>query len=189
MSSAYQVTPAVSTMGFNVGTSSNYNNNLDLMVTLIQDNIDRRIDDQAFSYRKQWLKLAKDLLGSTFYSFAKSQRNNDHFYGNRYKFLIDTIKFIQTGKRDISIENWYELMEIDPKPRSNENESIRFQFDKVLESLTRDSTYLIIARWCSHPRGFNDLVHSMEIFFGPGRTTDLPVESLRSALPVRIVGY
>ena len=82
--------------------------------------------------------------------------------GYALAFILDTIKFTQSGERQMSIENWLALVEIDP-PLSNTVVSSRV--DQFKDIVIPDTTTLL-TNWLSRENGVRDLFQSANILFG-----------------------
>ena len=78
-----------------------------------------------------------------------------------YRFLQDTIKFIETGKRDIDILSWEYLLKTSDiyDKRQTGRSTIR---PPVASGYVDGS----IAKWISHDGGFLDMLWSLKILFG-----------------------
>ena len=82
--------------------------------------------------------------------------------GYALEFILDTIKFIHTGQRQMSIENWLALIEIDP-PLSNN--VVNSRVDQFKDVVIPDTTTLL-TNWLKHENGVRDLFQSANILFG-----------------------
>lgn len=81
-----------------------------------------------------------------------------------YEFILDTVRFIATGHRRISIATWPTLI------THNQSESIQKEHSEV-RKLFRDlalnsDTVSMIQQWCKQPRGIDDLMFTLNILFG-----------------------
>lgn len=81
-------------------------------------------------------------------------------------YLIDTMTYLRTGRRRISIDHWFDLLEVQPeKYASLSNETIRRHREEFSELMAMSSVELVCL-WLSKPDGLDDLVTSMMILFG-----------------------
>lgn len=126
------------------------------------------VNHQGWTYRDQVLRCAVRLLGN-FYAFANQQALNPLLSRYNYEFFIDTLEFIEHGHRRVSIQNWLDLLEEDPKPSADHMKRSRFSTTKTPFSVIGLDTASVVARWCSHPQGFEDLVMSLHVMFGSKR--------------------
>lgn len=127
----------------------------------------------GWSYRRLVFPTAMAVFGD-FATFLSTQKLNPFLYGYNYEFLIDTLRFIETGRRRISVQNWFDLLLENHEP----NNDWRTRSNAELESFTRkyrSDTAAVVSRWVSHDGGFNDLVVSMHILFGVAK---VPLEGL-----------
>ena len=84
------------------------------------------------------------------------------------RFLLDTLQFLEKGRRSMCLENWSALITIDHSgsgigklpPEARE-------FFAIGKSYGRDVDLAsILQLWNSHPSGFEDLLGSLHILFG-----------------------
>lgn len=103
------------------------------------------------------------LFGSlNLHNFFYLNFTRNEFYSDlHYEFLKDTVEFIKTGKRSMSIRTWMQLLSV---PRG-----------KMSKKYVGNTTYtmkpnyyqsLSIQQWISQDNGFVDLVYSLHIIFG-----------------------
>jgi len=141
-----------------------------LYATLIKNDI--KITSPAF--RTNALEVALNSFGSISFLIWFASQYHSPAAGNLHgKFLIDTLKFISTGVRNMSMETWNSLIMI-----TDEGDKIGVMPDAAKEFFglsdvsdlrgARQNTMLtdIIQQWCSKPGGLEDMIGSMHIFFG-----------------------
>lgn len=127
-----------------------------------------------FKFKRRVLVLALNAFGTmNFYEWYKLQFRSLSAGDLHNRFLTDTIRFLQTGRRDMSIENWTEILTI-----SDEGDKIGMPtreirdffgltgYDFTEDAKTNDSLLSVIALWCSKPNGFDDLIGTLHILFG-----------------------
>lgn len=95
--------------------------------------------------------------------------------GLQARFLEDTLKFIQTGRRDIGITGWEYLLRQDNEGSSANAENIIIKSKEAKVSKlaypytfkNKGSNYhdTSLGRWLSHPYGFQDMIWSLKILF------------------------
>lgn len=103
------------------------------------------------------------LIGS-FSLWANVQANNNRYlYDQNWEYFLDTIKFIQTGRRSLSPFTWLELMNERPDPIPGIDRD-RWLAPQQRAALSISQDY--IGRWVSHRGGFDDLMMSAYIMFG-----------------------
>lgn len=124
--------------------------------------------------RREVILLAKRLFKltrvsqPTFEGWLRLVKQSPYLKGRPTDFIKDTLRFIETGKREISVTNWEELL-VDNPPRDD-------YYVSPLEINFSNPTFVsdIIVLWCVQPEGFSDMICTLEILFGMERSTDLP---------------
>lgn len=96
--------------------------------------------------------------------FSYQLNDNPFVYGMTEDFLIDTLTFINTGKREMSLINWMSLVQ--PQPTKT---STRFSKPFAEDYLGRDSTAL----WLSRPQGFGDYITTAKILFSAANKVEV----------------
>lgn len=126
-----------------------------------------KVNSQGFSYYKEVFPIAMTFFGDVV-GFLCTQKLNPFLYGYNYEFLLDTINFIQTGNRKVSIHNWKPLLAEWVQPITNpKNRVDTTTLDNIIKLLNgKDAGAEFIAQWCSHPQGFEDMVMTMWLMFG-----------------------
>ena len=126
-----------------------------------------------FEIRERILKAALTCFGfKNFYDWVFVQQQSNTLDVLAAEFIEDTVRFIQTGKRRLSIVTWDRL--IDPKQR---NTSFKYSeaFLKELRqmkagtneyAITQYGTIEIIQAWCTQPNGIEDMCATLYILFG-----------------------
>ena len=78
---------------------------------------------------------------------------------NGIRFLIDTVRFIETGRRQVDIIAWYNVLKL--AKEMNENTSRKIESVKIL-----DEEKDLLFKWLSQPFGFHDIIWSLKLMFG-----------------------
>lgn len=120
----------------------------------------------AWEYRSRALKTMAKLYGN-FHLWVYSQAvQNPYCYDMAFEFLCDTLDYIITGKRRLSVQTWLELLQEHTEQRISIDHYGRYEKDikPRLEKIGMDENAL--AKWCQRPEGFTDLLFSSNIFFG-----------------------
>lgn len=124
-----------------------------------------RVNTNSWHFRSKVVRAAKHNFGR-FDTWLKEQADEALLYGRRDDFMRDTLNFISTGRRRISVVNWMDLLEEDPEMRRDlVNVDLMDQYKQY--GLNLHSTPQIIARWCAQPKGFDDMLCTLNILFGP----------------------
>lgn len=95
----------------------------------------------------------------------KKQDNNPLVANYNYRFLIDTLRFIATGRREMDIIMWGELMSDLPSPSDDVDQ--RHVLRDVISEYDIDLRPIsLVKHWCSHKGGLHDMVISLNLLFG-----------------------
>jgi hypothetical protein len=124
-----------------------------------------KVNHQGWSYRKEVLEAAARLFKNST-NFIIMQRDNPHLYGYNYDFLQDTVNYIATGRRKLSIQAWKGLMSEHMPPTGDYKTRTVFVVDQEAKKIIQYSTAELISQWCSRPGGFEDLLQTMVVMFG-----------------------
>lgn len=126
-----------------------------------------------FEFRKKILTTAIKAFGTVYFDFwVLAQFKADTTSQLHGQFLEDTIKFIQTGRRDMSLETWAALLRI-----SDEGNNIGEMPELVADYLginTPGTARIrkvvpvneVIQAWCSKVNGLEDMLMTLHILFG-----------------------
>jgi len=144
------------------------NRDVDQLVDLL---FTGRVNTQGFSYYREVFPIAMQLFGD-FPRFLATQKNNPFLYGYNYEFLLDTLKFILTGCRKVSIHNWKPLLAEWAEPHSDHKQRASSGLPVEFKALVGRPGAEIVAQWCSHPNGFDDMVMTMWLMFGSSFEVD-----------------
>lgn len=133
-------------------------------------------NDMSWERRRKFILYFNKLYGD-FWTWVQQQLvANDYIYDMNLDFLIDTIRFIQTGHRHIHVRNWRDMIIEFPEPRPGIANADRLELLKdfigSFENTTRNN---YIGMWCSHESGFEDMIYTTQIMFGR------PVQQIRDA--------
>lgn len=124
------------------------------IVVLYQDFLARR-SGWTWEMQRPYFEAALRLFGCPAWFLERLMRIPG-LCQYRRQFLIDTVEFIQTGRRPTSVYTVSSLFDY-RKPSL----PVRFDVGGVPKGVDA------IARWVSHEGGFADMVESMAVFFGP----------------------
>lgn len=143
--------------------------NGDMVVDSLYDYLGScRGQPMSWQFYNQVLEIALIHFGD-FHSWLDAQLSNPVMIGHRRDYLIDTLKYINTGSRSVNQSAWSFIIEPIDIPPEKYHVFRHFESIKYLEKgLT---TYQVLQKWCGHPKGINDLVTTMYVLFGHlGRT-------------------
>lgn len=127
--------------------------------TLYDIYVCRKVNTASWTFRSEVLRQALRLFGN-FQEWLEYQRANPAISGYNRDFLEDTVRYIQTGQRQMLVLNWVELMdEIDYRERPVTTRV-------PLTLLSNANTVQVLQTWCSHTDGVEDLVQTLYVLFG-----------------------
>lgn len=117
-----------------------------------------------WEFRKKVIDLAQSLFAGNFNWFIR-QDKNAAITDQNYMFLLDTVRFIATGRRRLSIYTWPTLLSYNV-PVGNtvdaRNEISQLFIDLALGT----DVNTVIQKWLSHPKGFDDMMYTLNMLFG-----------------------
>lgn len=119
----------------------------------------------AWSFRRQVIQAAKRLLSGRPNWFVK-QDTNKLVKAYNYQFLLDTLRFIGTGRRRISIHAWPDLLSNHPIEGLDDVQERHDIADVFTQLGLTTSIDALIQMWCRHPHGFDDMVCTLNLLFG-----------------------
>lgn len=120
---------------------------------------DSSYDVSAWPYRREVLTCALGLIGNL-PRWLEAHEKSPYVYGRRYDFLVDTLDFVKNGKRALPAQSWLELLEDDPAPNRAESRHCELPRPKVFR------TEAFLAQWCAQPKGFQDMLCSLNVLYG-----------------------
>lgn len=121
-----------------------------------------------WEFRSRFIRLTQDLLKGDVNWFLK-QDGNPIITDMRMAFLLDTVRFIHTGKRRVSIYSWNSMLEmdngatVDVLKRQDMREHFKDLDATTHESMTNDT---FIQKWLTHKGGFDDMAFTINYLFG-----------------------
>jgi hypothetical protein len=138
-------------------------------ITALYDQMmQRQVNHNGWAYQKRVLQVAMNCFNN-FPQFITTQKNNPFLYGYNYEFLIDTLRFIQTGRRRVSVQNWLALLLENHSPNNDYRDRGSSKDIHDFLKAVGSSDTSVVSAWVSRPGGLNDLVVSLYIMFGEVR--------------------
>ena len=119
----------------------------------------------TWGFRKRVLKAAKRLFSGDINWFIR-QDTNRKVRDYNYEFLLDTIRFIATGQRRISVLSWGDLIQNHPEDTYLSVRERHGIADAFRDYALKTNAAEMIQRWCSWPGGVDDMVFSLHWLFG-----------------------
>ncbi len=109
------------------------------------------------------VKKAVQLFGSNnLYSFVQANLLYNRFKSDlHWEFLKDTIQFIKTGKRSMSMSTWQSLLVL-PNGKLSKTHSPKTTYSMNPSEYSGAT----IQKWLTQDNGLADLTYSMRIIFG-----------------------
>lgn len=117
-----------------------------------------------WSFRRKVVDLAQQLFSGNFNWFIR-QDTNALITDQNYMFLLDTVRFIATGHRRLSIYTWPTLLSYEV-PLGASVDSRKEISDLFIELALNTDVNTIIQKWLSHKNGFNDMMYTLNMLFG-----------------------
>ena len=87
-------------------------------------------------------------------------------YDYKKEFILDTIRYIGTGKRKMSMSTWSTLITDHPEGSASEEDEADFFTKAFSENNVPTRIDNMIQKWCSYPGGLNDLMYTLNLLFG-----------------------
>lgn len=132
-----------------------------------------------FEFRQRILTAAKRVFGDrSFYQWCALQQHSPYLTTMHRRFIYDTLNYLYTGQREVSIESWMNLVEA--RDITDIDARMPYQPDgyfdlKHQESLVASSSrprilppdlLPILQRWATHVDGYKDMLYTLYIVFG-----------------------
>ena len=126
------------------------------------------------AFREQVFIAALTLFGGRdFHFWYQAQKASPLFGDYQKRFLEDTILYLQTGKRELSLVSWNALITVSADPDQPGPES-KFVNEFFGESIVGEGQRTaknrdivdILQMWWSKPAGVGDLLYTLHILFG-----------------------
>lgn len=126
-----------------------------------------------FGFRKQVLQAAFAAFGvSHFNEWFFAQYKSPLVTDLHGRFLEDTVRYLETGVRELAMETWGSLVGVAPDDSQVAAPSsyVHAYFGNSEPGITRqardDSMVNTLQAWCSHPNGVEDLLGTLHLLFG-----------------------
>jgi hypothetical protein len=134
---------------------------------------------RSFDYRREVMGLAMAVFGTpSFLDWYLAQEMSPSFGEYHHRFLNDTLRYIQTGKRELPMRTWQRMVsyqddkvnDYDPGGYAKQFFGVsRLQPDSVVD-IRRDADGASLAftlhQWLGQPQGLDDLLNSLYLLFG-----------------------
>jgi hypothetical protein len=126
----------------------------------------------TMEFRDKVLKAAMNAFGSaSFFRWYSEQRVSPGMGDLQYRFLVDTLGYLQGKARSMDMPMWESLIttaQAVDVPRSYVDAADAFFGAKPHEPRARqnDSVINALQLWCMRPNGIEDLLQSLHLLFG-----------------------
>lgn len=143
------------------------NNNVE---RLWQTVLDKQGIVGSFEFREKILQVAFEAFGTiSFFDWIAVQLKGPSTGDMHIEFLKDTMKFIMTGKRKLSLHSWTDVLtlsSITSNETVTEAEIASFFVNADTKQGMNIQLIDVIQRWCAQEGGFEDLVQTLHVLFG-----------------------
>lgn len=140
----------------------------DIIMGLFNEYMAKSYIRHSADFQIQLVKRFLQLVGPIHSWTERQVSRNRHLYDQNYEFLLDTLKFIHTGRRSISnLMSWYQLMSEYPEPVIGITQD---RWNTMIAKVSLKPTEDLMAKWLSHPTGLDDLMMTAFIMFGDSKT-------------------
>lgn len=123
-----------------------------------------------FDFREKILLVALEAFGTTdFKSWVDTQFKGPSTGELHAKFIEDTLGFIVTGQRDMSLQNWEAVLTMaDVETNITKHTELikEFFIDPNTKAPVNFKLTDVLIRWCSQEGGIEDLVQTLHVLFG-----------------------
>lgn len=129
----------------------------------------------SHQFREKVFLCAASLFASRdFYFWYQSQKASPLYGDYQKKFLEDTILYLATGKRELSVTSWGTLITVSTNVPTSVNEDPEFVKEFFGQSTLGTGQRVpknrdivdILQLWWSKPAGVGDLLYTLYILFG-----------------------
>jgi hypothetical protein len=137
---------------------------------LWEDHLSGAGKTSSFAFRERLLVCAMTVFGSDMLAWFDLQKQNPYMSALHKNFLNDTLGFIDTGKRSVSVTTWMSLVGISQTVQSSPGTTVKtkefFRTDSQPGMRRPTAICDVLVQWTSQPSGFDDLLSTMAIIFG-----------------------
>lgn len=121
----------------------------------------------AWPTKRAALELALLLFGESFGRWCRDTIRSEPYTQRHDAFLEDTLRFINTGKRQLSPDNWKALI---PGWLDSERSDVLYRVKRTEFSYPIPHVMSeCLSQWCAHPKGLHDMVCTLDLLFGHAR--------------------
>lgn len=130
--------------------------------------------EKDYNYVKSLFELATNMFGD-FIQWVNFNISSPFISHARYEYILDTLTYILTGKRNISQLSYLMLLDrpssnnmpmFSPKDRVNYRDLLGRINSFVVNDSTSNITTAPLARWIAHEGGITDMATALYILYG-----------------------
>ncbi len=126
----------------------------------------------TFEFKIDVMRSAIRLFGDSFFSWALQQLDNGYLNDKAIRCIADTVRFIATGNRDLAIIHWETILDDNPVEDKSPSSKLRVELREQLQKMLSVDGPGFLYRWLRQANGFDDLLVSLDVFFGPDRNPE-----------------
>jgi hypothetical protein len=123
-----------------------------------------------FDFREKILLVALEAFGTMdFKAWVDTQFKGPSTGELHAKFIEDTLGFILTGKREMSLQNWEAVLtmaDIETNITQHTENIKAFFLDSTGKTPVNYRLQDVLIRWCGQEGGIEDLVQTLHVLFG-----------------------
>jgi len=131
----------------------------------------RDVNPETWAFRRRVIMECSKLFGNFRNWLILQAVGNDYVYGLNLEFLRDTVQFIRTGHRNMSVLSMTELLLEHPDKHPGTAGPARLEAFDLRDTREFDN---FIGMWCSHERGFDDMLCTAHTLFGVSKSPLVP---------------
>jgi hypothetical protein len=123
----------------------------------------------SMEFREKALRVALNAFGTKdFYEWITIQIKGPSTGDLHLRFLQDTLEFIETGKRSMSLHSWTSMLSLSPITHNDTHNEGQFNWFFITGDKRPKNMSLIdvIQRWCGQTGGFIDMIQTLHVLFG-----------------------
>lgn len=126
----------------------------------------RGTNAEKWHFRRRVIHQCKHVFGDFKDWLTLQTARNDNIYGLNLAFIIDTVQFIRTGRRDMRVMSWNELLLEYPTAHIGCATRRRFDELQISDPMEFDN---FIGMWCAQPGGLEDMLWTAHVLFGSAK--------------------
>lgn len=144
------------------------------IIELYNQVVGRQVIHTRFDFRERAIKVALRSFGiKNFLVWAELNKDSPTFTQLHADFIMDTMRFISTGKRELPVDTWERMIapgSNDPINKIQYKEEVIKNFpcgyDNTARKISDYDIHKVISKWLSKPGGFSDMIVTLYILFG-----------------------